>query len=394
MDAFVIREEVGSTRKEKEKESALVSAASSSTTTSKKEAYILPAKKKKKTTNKDINRKHEKNDWDPEWKNIFPWLERRIVGGIPLLFCLWCEKYNPTAKNVFVTGCNTFRKDYLNHHLKINDHNNAIRNLGRRSPDQNDLFTGFSLQVDHDKLQIISRMRCVYLCQETFANISIPDIVELTEIHVKNLDELVYKQSPITLAPPHIGPRKEKTPNSEPLELFSNYASYTNPVSGASFLHAIATVIEVSSSAWSLLIDESNTITHDKNCAIINKHLVQNQPVLRFLGLIELEETIAVVIMQNLNNFLLAKMLNMTKLLHFGSDGDSTMIGIRSGVFTRLKKLNPFMSSCHCIAHRLALAGKDSATTVPYFMDYEVTIKDLYAYFGASHNRWRNLRIY
>ncbi|KAF0428013.1 zinc finger protein [Gigaspora margarita] len=80
-------------------------------------------------------------------------------------------------------------------------------------------------------------------------------------------------------------------------------------------------------------------------------------------------------------------MLEPLKLLHFGSDGDSKMIGIRNGVSAKLKKLNPFMSNCYCIAHQLALAEKASAKDVPYFLDYEITIKELYAYFANSHSR-------
>ena len=79
----------------------------------------------------------------------------------------------------------------------------------------------------------------------------------------------------------------------------TNYATYKNPVAaGAEFLHAIATVMEESvlgevckSPSWSLLIDGSNTITHDKSCAVVSKYMAGNIPVLHYLGLIELLET-------------------------------------------------------------------------------------------------------
>ncbi|CAG8807037.1 44943_t:CDS:2, partial [Gigaspora margarita] len=84
---------------------------------------------------------------------------------------------------------------------------------------QTDLFTGFSIQADYNKLEIISK------------------------IEVQ------------TLAPPFFGPKKEKL-SSDFLES-SNYAEYTNPVSGNTFLYAIATAIEESvleelkkSTAW------------------------------------------------------------------------------------------------------------------------------------------------
>jgi hypothetical protein len=52
------------------------------------------------------------------------------------------------------------------------------------------------------------------------------------------------------------------------------------------------------------------------------------------------------------------------------------------------------MTNCHCIAHRLNLAGKDSAKDIPYFEDYEVTLKEIYNYFVSSHQRWQHLKIF
>ncbi|CAG8823828.1 30075_t:CDS:2, partial [Gigaspora margarita] len=132
---------------------------------------------------------------------------------------------------------------------------------------------------------------CIFICSKTSSNFAYLDLVSLVDINLKNQTELVL----------------------------SNYAKYTNPVSEATFLHAIALVIEESVleetrklSVWSLLIDET-------------------------------------------------KMLEPLKLLHFGSDSNSKMIGVQNSVFTKLNKLNPFISNCYCIAYRLALARKDLA---------------------------------
>ena len=47
------------------------------------------------------------------------------------------------------------------------------------------------------------------------------------------------------------------------------------------------------------------------------------------------------------------------------------MTGYKSGVAARLKKINPFMSSNHCVSHRLNLTGKDASNEVLYFEKYE-----------------------
>ena len=58
-----------------------------------------------------------------------------------------------------------------------------------------------------------------------------------------------------------------------------------------------------------------------------------------------------------------------------------------------LKKKNPFITNNHCIAHRLALIGKDVANEIPYFKSYESTLKKLYNYFSRSYKRMKNLRM-
>ena len=54
----------------------------------------------------------------------------------------------------------------------------------------------------------------------------------------------------------------------------------------------------------------------------------------------------------------------MSKIIGFGSDGASVMVGCRSGVTTQLKSLNPAMIAVHCVAHRLALAASQAADKI------------------------------
>ncbi|GES97057.1 ribonuclease H-like domain-containing protein [Rhizophagus clarus] len=97
-------------------------------------------------------------------------------------------------------------------------------------------------------------MRCIYLCAKKHLAVdAFPNLVELSNLQEKNRSEL-------------------------------------NLMAGADFLHAIAMVVEESvlnevckSLSWNLLIDESNTITHDKTYAIVSKHIAENIPVLCYL---------------------------------------------------------------------------------------------------------------
>ncbi|PKY48729.1 hypothetical protein RhiirA4_464398 [Rhizophagus irregularis] len=54
-----------------------------------------------------------------------------------------------------------------------------------------------------------------------------------------------------------------------------------------------------------------------------------------------------------------------------------TGTGKINSVAAQLKKENLFMTSVHCIAHRLHLAGQDVAKEVVYFKEYEAICKQL-----------------
>ncbi|CAG8580003.1 26650_t:CDS:2, partial [Gigaspora margarita] len=167
--------------------------------------------------------------------------DRCIVDGKPFLFCLWCKKH-PTADNIFIKGCSTFRKDYLKQYIKISDYIKAMKTFNQLA-NQMDLFTGFSIQANYNKLEIISKMRCVYLyAQKHLPIFAYPDIVNLININFKNQTELIYESEVQTLALPFFGTKKE-TLSSDFLES-SNYAEYTNPVSENMVLYTIATAIE------------------------------------------------------------------------------------------------------------------------------------------------------
>ena len=60
---------------------------------------------------------------------------------------------------------------------------------------------------------------------------------------------------------------------------------------------------------------------------------------------------------QSLLDFLNDKGLDITNVSSFGSDVASVMTGSREGVATHLKRLNSYIISIHCVAHRLALAA-------------------------------------
>ncbi|CAB4462023.1 unnamed protein product [Rhizophagus irregularis] len=92
-----------------------------------------------------------------------------------------------------------------------------------------------------------------------------------------------------------------------------------------------------SSNHWSIMIDETNSITDEKHLAVVSRHISHNVPVTRYLGMINLDELTAEAIAFDLKSFIIAKGLKVENLLHFGSDGAATLIGTKTGVVKRFE---------------------------------------------------------
>ena len=173
-------------------------------------------------------------------------------------------------------------------------------------------------------------MRDAYFCSKQNLALNIyPDLNNLIEYQIKNHNEINYQTLPTKVLPsPLYSQRLPLTFTT------SNYATYKNPKARLKFIESISYVIERqiieeinSSTGWSILLDESTTITIDKHLAILSKHMVGNEPVVRYLGMINLEECDANSITRDIEIFLNVKGLSLQSLYHIGSDGASVMTG-------------------------------------------------------------------
>ncbi|CAG8513165.1 4745_t:CDS:2 [Cetraspora pellucida] len=100
-----------------------------------------------------------------------------------------------------------------------------------------------------------------------------------------------------------------------------------------------------------ILLDESNTITNEKTLAIVSKHFANNVPVIRYIGMISLNKTTVEAILADLELFCTAKGLDLTRLIHFDSDGASNIT-----------------------------ATEDASKGLQYFSDYTAVVKGIYSY--------------
>ena len=99
----------------------------------------------------------------------------------------------------------------------------------------------------------------------------------------------------------------------------------------------------------------------------------------------------ASIIFECLVNHLKIWELDLCKCVAFGSDGASTMVGSHGGVATKLKKnLNPFILSCHCVAHRTNLASLDASKASDCKVisdDVDMILNAIASYFNSSSKR-------
>ena len=115
---------------------------------------------------------------------------------------------------------------------------------------------------------------------------------------------------------------------------------------------------------YGIMIDESTDISVTRHLVVFASIVEEGLPVTLFLGLLQIpgSKKDATVIFDTLISHLRTWELDLCKFVAFGSDGASTMVGSQGGVATKIRlQVNPFLISCHCVAHRTNLAALDAA---------------------------------
>ncbi|KAL3879846.1 hypothetical protein ACJMK2_032125 [Sinanodonta woodiana] len=77
----------------------------------------------------------------------------------------------------------------------------------------------------------------------------------------------------------------------------------------------------------------------------------------------------------------------ISKVMSFGSDGASAMMGKEKGVAAILRRENPHMHNVHCVAHRLALCTSQVAEKIESLRKHQQVLTDLFYYFKGSSQR-------
>lgn len=290
---------------------------------------------KRRKLNKKISgrRKKENLKFKHSWKVGRPWLKYEIVEDQKLMFCAICQKANLKVSLWSTTGCNYMKLEYIKRHENSNEHKTSINFL---DPAQTRIKESVHLSLGMNAKKIIHQMRNVhFLSQHNIALNVFPDMSDFVTYQMNNFDSITNEEPLEILRSPKFEFNKDSLEAIKKNQ-DSNYATYNNKVAGRDFLKSIARIIEENvileiknSSFWSLLLDESNTnSTAEKTLALVSKHITDDMPVLRFLGLIKINNATSDSLLSVVENFLLQKGLEISKMYHVGSDGASNMRGM------------------------------------------------------------------
>ncbi|CAI7845848.1 unnamed protein product [Closterium sp. NIES-53] len=119
--------------------------------------------------------------------------------------------------------------------------------------------------------------------------------------------------------------------------------------------------------------------------------------VCEFLTLLTVDKCDAASLVDVLLTHLDAVGIDLSKIVGISTDGARVMTGTSNGVVARLRQRNPYLVSCHCIAHREALAAKDAAEKVTEFNIIDQAVRNVAEQFSRSsnwHRRFEHLQEY
>ncbi|CAI6367147.1 unnamed protein product [Macrosiphum euphorbiae] len=151
------------------------------------------------------------------------------------------------------------------------------------------------------------------------------------------------------------------------------------------------------SAKLSVLIDESTTLSSKTSMVVYIKSAISNDdPIFMFLDLVELDNQLAVNIVDKLLACLHKCGFDETFLqknwVSFVSDGASVLLGKKNGVAKRLKDKYPLIFSWHCMNHRLELAVNDSVKDVTATNHFKAFLDSLYALYNRSPKNQNELK--
>ncbi|XP_071138765.1 zinc finger protein 862-like isoform X2 [Mytilus edulis] len=304
-----------------------------------------------------------------------------LIGFKRCMLCKFCIKFNMRPKNgsgTWVTHpCTYLVKDSVTSHSKSKNHQQAtdLEAASIVASQGHGIQAALDTHTSMETTALIGAFRCMYwLAKEEIAHTT----------HYPSLLELA------------------KTLGCDYLNLLKKgqNVNYTSQRTMQDMLLTINDQIQTSilqtihnSPYFSLLIDETTDVAVVKQMTVMARYLTHDYQVkTSFLTLVDLPDGKADTIVPAIKTLMTDRQLPIQKMMGFGSDGASVMVGRKTGVATQLKSQNPEMVNVHCIAHRLALAAAQASDNIPYLQKFKDILRQLFYYYQNSAVRMSGLK--
>lgn len=148
----------------------------------------------------------------------------------------------------------------------------------------------------------------------------------------------------------------------------------------------------LASSFYSVMVDETTDISTTLEFVIYFRYLQNGKSKTVFGGVINISDGKADTIMAAITDFLLEKEIPIGNMVAFGSDGAAVMVSSKTGVGTQLKSQVPHLLTNHCVAHQLALASAQAASSIPYLTKFNRIVEQLLQFYAYRRERMSDLQ--
>lgn len=143
---------------------------------------------------------------------------------------------------------------------------------------------------------------------------------------------------------------------------------------------------------FSLMIDECTDVSVEQSMIIYAKILYKGKVCCHYLRLTKLKGCTSADLYECIEKTLIKMEIDFSKCSSIATDGASVMVGVRGGVTALIKKKYPYVTSVHCVAHRLALAASQAAQECAYLVKYQDILNRIHSYFQHSPKNTSRLR--
>ena len=319
--------------------------------------------------------KHRQSGFNPKWSEDFPFVVYTEGKG---MFCGLCQKWRGKDRNrngTWITlPCSSLRRDSILEHVRSNSHGDAVK--AEREALQARLRGGITQAFESirtvQRQALISGLKCMYwLAKHEIAH----------STNFESMLELAVSLGCTYITELHQGENAKYTSQQSMFEFISVLSQCIEQKVRAELDH---------SHYVSLLCDETTDVSIAKQLIIYVRYVLEGDIRVRYLKISDLKDGTAATIEEELLSVCQSVGINLSKVVGFGSDGASVMVGARNGVATRSH--NPVMISIHCVANRLALAAAQAADSIPYLKKFKRYLSQIFYYYHNSAVRSASLK--